>query len=475
VFELHHLSAQEQWDWLHRGEITPLELVTHYLARIARLNPRLGAFTTVTADAALERAGALANLVPRTAALWGVPLGDKDLMRRAGVRTTFGSRLFENFVPDVSDELVELLDAAGGISLGKTNAPEFGLPSYTESLVSPPARNPWNLDLGAGGSSGGAAVAVSAGLLPVAPGSDGGGSIRIPAAATGLVGLKPGRGLVPSGSGLTTLAGLVTTGPLARSVADAAMLLDAMIAGSDYRFSVRSPGWDGGPLLGPATRGEGRFQLGVMTTSPWDAAYDIRISPEATAALDFAVTELSALGHGIEELALEPDDSYAPAFRTIWQAGASDIPAEGNQLELLEPLTRWLVERGRELSARELAVALSTLTKFERSILRQFAGFDAVLTPALAQTPRPIGWYSSDDPELNFAQQVQYTPYTSFANVTGLPAITLPVFATPEGVPMGVQLVGRPGGEATLLAIGAQLERRIGWQHRHPAAWSDPG
>ena len=471
MFELHHLSAQEQWAWLHRGEITPLELVNHYLERIARLNDELGAFTTVTADAARERAGSLAELVPKTAALWGLPLGDKDLVRRAGVRTTLGSRLFADFVPDQSDELVEVLDAAGAISLGKTNAPEFGMPSYTESLVAPPARNPWDLTLGAGGSSGGAAVAVSAGLLPVAPGSDGGGSIRIPAAATGLVGLKPGRGVVPSGSGLASLAGLVTTGPLARSVADAAMLLDAMIAGSEYRFSVRSPGWADGPLLGAATRGEGRFQLGVMTTSPWDDAYEITVSAEASAALEFAVGELSAVGHGIEEFALEPDDSYAPAFRTVWQAGASDLPAQGDQLELLEPLTRWLVEAGRRLGARELVTALATLTTFERSIIRQFASFDAVITPALALTPRPIGWYSSDDPELNFAQQVQYTPFTSFANVTGLPAITLPVYQTGAGIPMGVQLVGRPGGEGTLLSIGAQLERRIGWQRRHPAAW----
>jgi amidase len=471
VFELHHLSAQEQWDWLHRGEITPLELVTHYLDRIERLNPSLGAFTTVTADAALARAAALASLVSGAAPLWGLPLGDKDLTRRTGVRTTFGSRLFEDFIPDTSDELVEILDAAGGISLGKTNAPEFGLPSYTESLVAPPARNPWNLDLGAGGSSGGAAVAVAAGLLPVAPGSDGGGSIRIPAAATGLVGLKPGRGVVPSGSGLTTLAGLVTTGPLARSVADAAMLLDAMIAGSDYPYSVRAPGWDGGPLLGAATRGEGRYQLGVMTTSPWDDAYDIRISPESRAALSFALEEFSAMGHGIEEFALEPDASYSPAFRTVWQAGAAGLPAEGEALDKLEPLTRWLVERGRELSARQLADALAALTLFEGSIIRQFRGFDAVVTPSLAQTPRPVGWYSNEDPELNFAQQVEYTPFTSFVNVSGLPAITLPISQTEDGLPMGVQLIGRPGGESTLLALGAQLERRIGWQRRHPPAW----
>ena len=471
MFELHHLSAQEQWEWLQRGDVTPGELAEHYLARIERLNPELGAFTTVTADRALERAAQLQKQPGRASPLWGLPLGDKDLSRRAGVRTTFGSRLFENFVPDESDEIVEVLDRAGAVSLGKTNAPEFGLPSYTESLVAPPARTPWNTALGAGGSSGGAAVAVAAGLLPVAPGSDGGGSIRIPAAATGLVGLKPSRGLVPSGSGLGTLGGLVTTGPIARTVADAAMLLDALIEGSDYPYSVRAPRWDGGALMNAATRGEGRFQLGVMTTSPWDDAYNIDISLEARDALSTAVIELAALGHGLEDLALTPDPTYSPAFRTIWQAGAASIPAEGDELDLLEPLTQWLVTRGRELSGRQVSEALAALTVFERSIIRQFASYDAVLTPALAMTPRPVGWYDAQDAERNFAQQVQYTPFTSFANVTGLPAITLPIAQTPDGLPMGVQLIGRPGGEHVLLAIGAQLERRLAWQRRHPPQW----
>jgi amidase len=471
MFELHHLSAQEQADWLRRGDVSPTELVSHYLERIARLNPALGAFTTVTPDAALERAALVESSLSRALALWGVPLGDKDLNARAGVRTTFGSRLFEHFVPEQSDEIVRVLDDAGAISLGKTNAPEFGMPSYTESLVAPPARNPWDVSLGAGGSSGGAAVAVSAGLLPVAPGSDGGGSIRIPAAATGLVGLKPSRGRVPSHAGFTSLGGLVAPGPIARTVADAAMLLDAMIEGGDYQYATRAPSWDGGALLNAAVRGEGRFEIGVMTTSPWDSAYDISLSAEARAALDEAVVELGVLGHGIEQLRLEDDDTYGPAFRTIWQAGAANIPAEGEQLELLEPLTRWLVERGRALGARELGAALVTLTAFERSIIRQFSHVDAVLTPALAMTPRPVGWYDSVDPERNFEQQVQYTPYTSFANVSGLPAISLPVSMTADGLPMGVQLVGRPGGEHTLLAIGAQLERRFAWQRRHPPQW----
>jgi amidase len=471
MFELHHLSAQEQADWLRRGDITPTELAAHYLGRIERLDPGLGAFTTVTAEAALARAAYVETTVSRAAALWGLPLGDKDLSARAGVRTTYGSRLFAEFVPEESDEIVRVLDEAGGVSLGKTNAPEFGMPSYTESLVAPPARNPYDTTLGAGGSSGGAAVAVAAGLLPVAPGSDGGGSIRIPAAATGLVGLKPSRGRVPANPGFGSLGGLVAPGPIARTVADAAMLLDAMTEGGPYQYATRAPSWDGGALLNAAVRGEGRFEIGVMTTSPWDSAYDITIAPEAWAALDAAVNELTVLGHGLEELALEPDDTYGPAFRTIWQAGAANIPAEGEQLDLLEPLTRWLVARGRELGARDLAGALATLTQFERSVIRQFSGVDAVLTPALALTPRPVGWYDQVDAERNFEQQVQYTPFTSFANVAGLPAITLPVAVTDAGLPMGVQLIGRPGGEHTLLAIGAQLERRFAWQRRHPPQW----
>ncbi|MFF1875715.1 amidase family protein, partial [Kitasatospora herbaricolor] len=171
------------------------------------------------------------------------------------------------------------------------------------------------------------------------------------------------------------------------------------------------------------------------------------------------------------QTALTPDPTYAPAFRTIWQAGAARIPAEGEALDLLEPLTKWLVGRGRALSARELSEALSALTAFERSLIAQLSSFDAVLTPAMAMTPRPVGWYDQDDGERNFAQQVQYTPFTSMLNVSGLPAIVLPVSQTADGLPMGVQLIGRPGGERTLLSLAAQLERRVRWQLRYPPTW----
>lgn len=475
--ELHDLTALEQWDELHRGRLSPRELVDHYLERIARLDPAIGALTVVEPERARARAEGLERgEVARTAPLWGIPIADKELSARAGQVTSYGSRLRAGFVPARSDELVEQLDAAGAISLGATAAPEFGLPSYTESAQSGATRNPYDLARGAGGSSGGAAAAVAAGLLPVAPGSDGGGSVRIPAAACGLVGLKPSRGRVPAGSGLDRLAGLVVPGPLARTVADAALMLDAMIEGAPWEFATRAPSPHDGPLLGYAVRGEGRMQLGVVTDSPWDDWCEVGLAPEAQAALDEALRLLAQMGHGIEQLEPRPEPEYAEHFRTVWMASAASIPARTpDELAQLEPLTAWLVERGRALPASRLAEALAGLAAFERRVIRRFAAVDVVVTPALAMTPRPIGWYDAVDAERNFRQQVQYTPFTSFVNVSGLPALTVPVGLTgPDsaepGLPMGVQLIGRPGGEAALLSLGAQLERRRG-PLPHPAMW----
>ena len=468
---LHHLSAVQQRAALRAGEISATELTAHYAARIERINPEVNAFVTVTADQAQDAATRLEASGPgkAPAVLWGMPLADKDLQSRAGVPTGFGSRLMAGFVPDTSDELVRTLDAAGAISLGKTATPEFGLSSHTETATHPATRNPWDTSCGPGGSSGGAAVAVAAGMLPFAPGSDGGGSVRIPAAACGLVGLKPSRGLVPGGSGLDSLAGLSVAGPLARTVADAALLLEGMIGSAPFPFTVRSPRPEPGALLTAAASSPGTLSVAVLTQSPWDDAYDIQIAPEARAALDVAIRALDAAGHHVAPLSLEPAPDYPTHFRTIWQAGAASIPAEGDQLGLVEPLTAWLIDRGRSLSARTLAEALAGLAAFERSILRQFAVADIVLTPALALTPRPIGWYDAHDGERNFAQQVQYTPFTSFVNVCGLPAIALPVWH--DEAPMGVQLIGRPGAEATLLGVGAQLEQVFRWQDRHPPQW----
>ncbi|PZE28894.1 amidase [Curtobacterium sp. MCBD17_028] len=474
MFELHHLSAQDLWDWIRRGEASPLEVAEHYLGRIERIDPGLGAFTAVTADAARDRAAHLAERVPTSRPLWGLPSGDKDLVDRTGFVTRAGSRAVAA-TPAVADSpLVRALDDAGTVSLGRTATPEFGLSSTTESLATGATRNPWDTSASPGGSSGGAAVAVAAGLLPAAVGSDGGGSVRIPAAATGLVGLKPSRGRVPAMPGRAGLGGLVVAGPITRSVADAGMLLDALVAPSGRAvpepFALRTPDEGDGPFTAAATRGEGRFTVGLLQGSPWDDAVDVRTSPEAAAAVAETLALLDALGHGVEDVAM-PRVEYARWFRVAWQASAARIPdVPGLDPSRLEPLTAWLVERGRELSGVAVLEAMAGLDAFSVALVQAFASYDAVLTPTLALPPRPLGWYS-DDPEENFADQCRYSPWTSMCNVAGLPAITLPVSTTDAGLPMGVQLIGRPGGERTVLALGAQLERRVRWQRRHPPQW----
>jgi amidase len=218
--------------------------------------------------------------------------------------------------------------------------------------------------------------------------------------------------------------------------------------------------------------GPERFRIAVTTDSAWDDFYDIRVSPEAISALDAGVWSLAGLGHDITDIDLDPAPEYGDAFRTLWMAGASAVPIDDPaRLELLEPLTRWLVGRGREVPARQLVQALRTLSAFERRLVAQVARFDAVVTPALAMTPRPLGWFDAEDPERNFEQQCEYTPFTSWLNVSGLPAITVPTHWTDDGLPMGIQIIGRPGGELTLLALAAQLEDRLRWPDRRPPVW----
>ena len=480
MFELHHLSAQELWDWIRRGEVTAREATDHYLARVDRLDGGLGAFVTVTAAAARARADHLGELVPTSRPLWGLPAGDKDLYDRAGVPTRNGTTSLPVRDAERDHPLVAAGDAAGTVSLGKTASPEFGMSSSSETRFGT-TRNPYDTERAPGGSSSGAAVAVAAGLLPAAVGTDGGGSVRIPAAATGLVGLKPGRGRVPSMPGRSGLGGLSVAGPLTRTVADAGMLLDALVAPTGLPepqpYALVTPDVGSGPFTAAAVRGEGRFVVGVLEGSPWDDTVDVVVDPAARDAVATAVRVLGEVGHGVEDVAM-PRVPYADAFRVAWESSAAGLPrVPGIDLAQLTPLVAWLVERGRRLTGAQVLDAMTALDTFQATLIAAFDRFDAVLTPTLALTPRPLGWYG-DDPEEDFRRQCAYSPWTSMANVAGLPAISLPVGVTGaghpdgEGLPMGVQLVGRPGGERVLLAIGAQLERRLRWQRRHPPAWT---
>ena len=457
--ELHELGLVALVAALREGEVTPTEAARHHLDRIAAHDAALGAFVEVTAERALERAVALGSPPRDAGPLWGVPLAEKDLVARAGVPTRYGSRAFADNVPERSDPLALALDGLGAVSLGKTNTPEFGMTGYTESEVAPPARNPWDPSTGAGGSSGGAAVAGAAGVGAAAPPAHGGGGLPHPAAAGGVVGIKPSRGRVPVGSGLDAPGGLSVAGPIARTVDDAAHLLDALCASAPYGYATRAPGH--GPFV-EAVRGVPRMlRVGATLATPWDGWTDTSLDPRAHAAYAKAATILERAGHGLDDAEWHPS-GYPELFTTIWRSSASQIPVADDELDSrVSPFTAWMARQGRALSAEEALGAYRAAAAFERDTIRAFSRFDAVLTPALAMDPRPIGWYEGDPME-NFERQCRYAPHTSFVNVAGLPAVTVPVTREPGERPWSVQLVGRPGGEAAILALAAELERSAG-------------
>ena len=467
--DLHDLTALEQAAAVRAGETSPVELVEHCIARIERLDGEVGAFVTTTFASARDQARQAAadvaagvDLPP----LHGVPTAVKDLDMVEGVPSRFGSTAFADFVPTWTDNVVAGLRAAGTISLGKTATPELGLPCYTESDLGT-TRNPWDLRLSPGGSSGGAGAAVAAGMLPFAQGSDGGGSVRIPASVCGLVGLKVSRGRISRGPVLGDLTGLSWHGPLARTVQDTAALLDAM-AGP----------WPGDPHWAPppaqtflsAAREEpGRLRV-ARTRQP--VVEGAEVHPHVVAAYEQASALLEELGHEVVDVPPPYGPELLPHFRVLWSVSAASVPVAAAQESSLRPLTRHLREQGRRHSATAFAAALAALQGAARRGITATAAFDALLTPTLAQPPVPIGFFTDGaDPAEEFERMTRWTPFTAIFNMTGQPAISVPLSVSPDGLPIGVQLVGRPADELTLLRLSAQLETARPWRDRHPGSW----
>ncbi|GAA2609805.1 amidase [Streptomyces tubercidicus] len=477
--DLHDLTALEQAQGIRSGEFSPVELTEHYLARIERLDDTLGAFLTRTPDLARKQATDAES--EATAArregrelppLHGVPVPVKDLNQVAGVRCTMGSRALADHVPTVDDHVVGKLRAGGTILLGKTNTPEFGLPCYTENELAPPARTPWDLARSAGGSSGGAAAAVAAGLAPVAHATDGGGSIRIPASVCGLFGIKPSRGRISGGPLLHDISGLATSGPLARTVADAATLLD-VLAGAMPGDPFAAPALPPGETFAEhARRAPGRLRIACLTEAPvpgTEVHADCRTATTDTAAL------LTGLGHEVEELSLPADDGILLAFTRVWSvlAASRPVPPEGE--ELLMPLTRYLRDRGAEVSGTDFARSMYAFRMLSQSLadgLMPPGGYDVILSPTLAAPPAEVGALRNDaDPQAEFAAIGAFSPFTAVYNATGQPAVNVPVQWNAEGLPIGVMLAGRYGDEATLIALSAQLEQARPWAGRTPPMW----
>jgi amidase len=475
VTQLHDLTALEQAAAVRAGEVSPTQLVEHALARIEALDAGLGAFLTLTPEPALERARRAERLLRaggELPPLLGVPTAIKDLNNTAGVRTTFGSRVMADFVPTVDDAVVTKLAAAGTISVGKTNTPEFGFPCYTDNDLAGPARCPWDRSRLAGGSSGGAAVAVAAGMIPFAQGSDGGGSIRIPAAVNGVFGVKPTRGRVSNAPLGGDVTGLGTNGPLARSVRDAAAMLDAM-AGP----VLGDPAWapplpPGESFLGCADRAPGRLRIGRYQET---AMPGVELEPEVRAAFEDATGLLESLGHDVEDVpaGLLPAD-VLPSFERVWALSGTTLPVPPERVGELRPLTRELRDRGLALSAQDAMEAMLALRLFSRRFLQATARYDVLLAPVCTMTARPLGWFDGDgdgDGAADFERQKRYAAFTALFNVTGQPAVSVPLYWTEGGLPIGTMLVGRPADEATLLSLSAQVEAARPWGHRHPDGW----
>ncbi|PRI11128.1 amidase [Leucobacter massiliensis] len=460
---------------LRAGELTAREATEHFLRRIDDRR-ELGAFITVTAEQALAEAGRAdarrAALTrderARPAALpplHGLPLAHKDLVDVAGAPTTLGSAALPHPVASGDHPGVAALRAAGSISLGKTQVPELGLNAYSENLIAPPARNPRDPGRTPGGSSGGSAAAVAAGLLPVAPGSDGGGSIRIPSLACGLIGLKTGLGAVPTDldRGPVDEFGaprLTVSGPIARTAEDAALLFDAM-AGSTVRGEP-APGTGRALRAVRAAERLTGLRIGISTASPFEAAHPVPLSAEARLAWQTAAERLADRGHRLEEAALRYDPRYPEAFGIGWMAGLSLLELEAGAEERLVPFTREFRDRALARSRETHLAAGAALQEIAADLRRQWGAYDAVLTPGLTMLPPDIGAFLALPPEEDYRLQCEWAAYTSMVNVSGLPAIAIPILEVPNPsapgtLPMGAQLIGRPGSEPQLLQLAAQL------------------
>jgi amidase len=464
-------SAIELAELVRSGELKATELVQASLDAIEAHEPAINAFTHVAAERALATAAEIAPGDPRQFA--GVPIAIKDNRAVAGMPLTIGSDLFGDFTPQHDAFLVRRLKAAGFVIVGKTALPENGILPTCESRRNGPTANPWALDRTPGGSSGGSAAAVAAGMVPIAHGNDGGGSIRIPAACCGLVGLKPSRDRISVGpeSGHSFL---VSDGVLTRTVAETAALLDILAGYEPGDAGIAPPPPE--PYAQAATHPPQRLRIGVTTTPALESAALDPICEQAT--LDAAAL-LESLGHRVEPVAppwsgeglLEDfTRAFGPLIAMTTIAGgrlAGRAPTEDD----VEPLTWEMYQRAMSQNVAAHLGAMNRLERLAREIVASLAPYDAVLTPALAQRPVPTGAIQGrgPDPMGNYRRSGAFTPYTAIINVTGQPAIALPLYQGADGLPAAVQLIGRPWREDVLLALAAELEAALPWAGRRPA------
>ncbi|HVP78851.1 MAG TPA: amidase [Thermodesulfobacteriota bacterium] len=455
---------------VRRKQVKAIELVEAAIERIERLNPALNAVVTPMFEQAREAAaGKLTDGL-----FTGIPFLLKDLGAPfAGVRMTMGSAFLRNFAPDHDSELVARLKRSGLIIVGKTNTPELGILPTTEPRLFGASHNPWDTNRTPGGSSGGSAVAVAARIVPMAHGNDGGGSIRIAASCCGLFGLKPTRARNPLGPDFGDIfSGLAIDHAVTRSVRDSAALLDAT-AGPD----VGDPYWappPARPFLQEVGADPGKLRIAFTTAT----LAGVEVHADCISAVRDAASLCADLGHEVVETAPQINEELVTqSFMTLWSAGCAWtidglglVTGQTPTQDKFEPLTWALYEMGRQQSASSYLLSLTLLQRVARDIARFFLKYDVMLTPTLGEPPVPLGTFDSppENPLQGLRRAEAFVPFTPICNVTGQPAMSVPLYWNAQGLPVGVHFVGRFGDEATLFRLAAQLEAARPWASRRP-------
>jgi len=474
--ELALLDATAQAELVKKGEVKPIELVDAAIARIEKVNPAINAVVTPMYELAREIA---AGELPE-GPFKGVPFLLKDLFPMyTGVKLSSGSRYLKDYVPDHDSELVARYKKAGLITIGKTNTPEFGLLPTTEPVLFGACRNPWDLSRTTGGSSGGSAAAVAAGIVPMAHANDGGGSIRIPAACCGLFGLKPTRGRNSLGPDVgETPGGLVVEHVVTRSVRDSAAVLDATSGpslGDPYFAPLPSQ-----PFLSEVGADPGKLRIAFTTKS----LTGVEIHPDCIKAVEDAAKLCADLGHIVEEASptdVLNTDLLNQAFFAVWSSVCTSLlngwqRRTGKPLkeEYFEPLTWAMYKMGQAIPASDLILSLFHFQQVTRQVAQFMVNYDVYLTPTLGEPPVELGSFdpTPDNPLAGFFRAGQFVPYTPLNNITGQPAMSVPLYWNAQGLPIGVHFVGRYADEATLFRLASQLETAQPWANRRPPVFA---
>jgi amidase len=457
------MDAVAMADAVRTGKTTASALVEAAITRLEKVNPQINAVAYPNFDRA--RAAAAAN---PSGPLGGVPTVIKDITPQAGLPFTQGSRAFRDRIAERTAPYLEAVEQSGVVSIGRSTTPEFGLTATTEPLLTGPSRNPWNLAHSTGGSSGGSAAVVAAGVVPIAHATDGGGSIRIPASANGLVGLKPSRGRMAGSANDKDVTAVSVGNCVSRTVRDTAAWFAATEAtGAEARFAPV------GVVAGSSGR---RLRIG-MHLARGDGSL-----PHADVQNVFSNASLllQRLGHRLRDQPLPFDGAKsADAFNTLWGAGAArNIQEAAKHLgrapgqDDIEPLTFGMAAVARKAGEAGVRSAIAALTEVANRYNAQFDAIDVYMTPVLALPPVPIGFLSTTQPyETQAERLMSYVAYTPIENVAGAPSIALPMGKSRDGLPIGIQFATKPGGERILLELAFELERELEWYRETPPLW----